>query len=52
MLYRGYEIKRYETLGDGRLYYEAWKDGVLWVFADDGDVLKNAIDGMFKKGVR
>lgn len=49
MSYRGYEIKRYETVGDGRLFYEAWKDGILWAFAIKLDGLKELVDGLIKE---
>ena len=47
--YRGYSLRKYETIGNGKLYYEVWKDGVMWGFALRKDDAELMIDGMIKK---
>lgn len=32
-MYRGYEIRIDDTMGNGKNYYEMWKDGICWGFA-------------------
>lgn len=44
MMYRGFEIKKYETMGNGKIYFEAWDARGLWAWAADLDALKIMID--------
>lgn len=32
MTYRGYEIKKDDTMGNGKKYYEVWKAETMWGF--------------------
>ena len=48
--YRGYGLRRYETMGNGKTYFEVWKDGVMWGFAlrrEDAEIM---IDRMIEEG--
>lgn len=44
MKYRGYEIKRDDTMGNGKTYYEAHDEHGMWGFAMDLDTLEIMID--------
>lgn len=47
--YRGYEIRVDDTMGNGKTYYEAWKDGQMWGFAMNYDVVTIMIDRMIEE---
>lgn len=48
--YRGYEIRKEETMGIGcGEYFEIWKDGTLWGFCKDEDAIDSLIDQIEKE---
>ena len=49
MTYRGYEIKKDDTTGNGKTYYEAHDARGMWGFAADLDTLKIMIDRKIAK---
>ena len=49
MTYRGYEIKKDQTTGNGKAYYEAWDARGLWGFAMDLETLEIMIDRKIEK---
>lgn len=51
--YRGYEIKKCETMDAGkRSYCEIWKDGNMWGFTSDAIDAEIMIDRMIEKAER
>ena len=50
--YMGYELRWFETKGNGINYCEVWKDGTMWGFASSEVDAEIMVDRMIEKEVR